>query len=177
MKQVREKQVVRHCHSARVAVPYYRFHTHRWQLLREAERLAGPGPKVRGHSCGFARYAAGEWHARARSARQTLYRWREQFSYRGENPHVVLGQRMAAEYGWHTGYEWEALYQLWNEESGWEPTRHNGQGSGACGIPQSMTSCFGYDARLQIAWGLRYIQGRYGSPSRALAAKHARGWY
>lgn len=95
----------------------------------------------------------------------------------GGNANVALGRQMASAYGWHVGYEWQSLYDLWNHESGWNERAHNTQGSGACGIPQSMTSCFGYDARRQIAWGLRYINGRYGRPSVALGHLRAHNWY
>jgi hypothetical protein len=33
------------------------------------------------------------------------------------------------------------------------------------------------NARTQIAWGLGYIQGRYGNPSNALAHSYRTGWY
>jgi hypothetical protein len=66
------------CYPARAAVPYYRTLTHTWQALRGSERLAGPGPRVRGRSCGFARYAASEWQGRARAAKDTYYRWKEE---------------------------------------------------------------------------------------------------
>lgn len=87
---------------------------------------------------------------------------------------VALGRSMAAAHGW-VGYEWSALYQLWDRESSWSTTAQNP--SGACGIPQSMASCFGGDAAAQIRWGLSYIAGRYKLPSRAWAFWLSNKWY
>lgn len=164
------------CLDARKAVVHYRAVTWRYQAKRSLAGRAGVSPRARGRSCKWTRYAARTWRKRASASRKAYVHWRA-FSYRGSNENVHLGQRMAQSYGWHRGYQWEALYRLWSEESGWDHRKHNYAGSGACGIPQSMTSCFGYSPRAQIGWGLRYIRGRYGSPSVALAAKHAKGWY
>lgn len=86
----------------------------------------------------------------------------------GDVPQAVqLGQQMAAQRGW-TGAEWDALYQLWMRESGWNPRSAN-RSSGACGIPQAYPCSKIPDKSMagQIAWGLSYIAGRYGSPSVA----------
>jgi len=85
---------------------------------------------------------------------------------------VATGQRMAAAKGWD-GEQWLALYQLWNRESKWNPAARNG-GSGACGIPQAypcskLGSAFPGNVEAQIAWGLNYIEGRYGTPAKAWA--------
>jgi len=82
---------------------------------------------------------------------------------------VAMGQQMAAARGW-TGAEWDALYQLWMRESGWNPRSAN-RSSGACGIPQAYPCSKIPDKSTagQIAWGLNYIAGRYGSPSAAWA--------
>jgi hypothetical protein len=85
---------------------------------------------------------------------------------------VAIGQRMAAAKGWD-GEQWLALYQLWNRESKWNPSARN-SGSGACGIPQAypcskLGSAFPGNVEGQIAWGLSYIQGRYGTPAKAWA--------
>ena len=96
---------------------------------------------------------------------------------------LALGKKMAAAYGW-TGAQWNALYALWNRESGWRTTATN-PSSGAYGIPQSLPASkmasAGADWRTnpatQIAWGLRYIKGRYGSPAAAWAHETRFGWY
>lgn len=92
--------------------------------------------------------------------------------------YVALGQRMAAARGW-TGSEWDALYELWNHESGWSPNNYGPwiHGARACGIPQRYP-CGGLDAwspAAQITWGLDYIAGRYGRPSVAWGGWYARG--
>ncbi|WMI33374.1 hypothetical protein SEA_PROVOLONE_54 [Streptomyces phage Provolone] len=95
-----------------------------------------------------------------------------------------IGKALAAERGW-TGAEWEALEELWTNESGWNPHAQNPT-STAYGIAQFLDSTWsGYgipktsDAERQIVAGLRYIAARYGTPSKALAFWHGRypHWY
>ncbi|QMP84598.1 transglycosylase SLT domain-containing protein [Streptomyces phage Endor2] len=95
-----------------------------------------------------------------------------------------LGKAMAAERGW-TGSEWEALEQLWTNESDWNPDAQNPT-STAYGIAQFLDSTWsGYgipktsDPERQIEAGLRYIKARYGKPSAALAFWNNRypHWY
>lgn len=86
-------------------------------------------------------------------------------------------------YGW-TEYDFECLVYLWNRESGWSASSHNG-GTGAHGIPQALPASkmasFGSDyytnGYTQIDWGLNYILNRYGSPSNAWSHFCSRGWY
>jgi uncharacterized protein YabE (DUF348 family) len=84
------------------------------------------------------------------------------------NP-VELGRQMAAERGW-TGSQWTALFNLWDHESGWNPSAKNFW-SGACGIPQAYPCSKITDRSTvgQIRWGLDYIAGKYGTPSAAWA--------
>lgn len=100
---------------------------------------------------------------------------------------VALGEQMAKALGW-TGQQWNALYNLWERESGWSNTAENAT-SGAYGIAQALghgptnqypagpanppTS----SATAQIAWGLMYIKQRYGTPVAAWAHETAYGWY
>lgn len=63
------------CLSARTGVSFYRSATHTWQLLRGAEKLAGPAPRVRGKSCQWARYAVGVWIERTQAAKRSYRRW------------------------------------------------------------------------------------------------------
>lgn len=96
---------------------------------------------------------------------------------------VALGQQMAAAYGW-VGNEWDDLFKLWQQESGWDsgPGSVN-KSSGAYGIPQANPSGGqGHpyalnDAQAQIAWGLQYVKGRYGDPVAAWGHEVAVGWY
>jgi hypothetical protein len=82
------------------------------------------------------------------------------------NP-VELGKQMAAARGW-TDSQWDALYKLWSNESGWNPNARNGS-SGACGIPQAYpcSKIRDMSAAGQISWGLDYIAGKYGNPANA----------
>ena len=87
------------------------------------------------------------------------------------------------QFGWADS-ELQPLINLWNRESGWNPSSHN-RSSGAHGIPQALPgrkmasegSDWVTNGRTQIRWGLKYIRGRYGSPSRAWAHFQSRGWY
>ncbi len=87
------------------------------------------------------------------------------------------------EYGWAES-EIYPLIKLWNRESNWNPHAHNRR-SGAHGIPQALPaskmasagSDYYTNGNTQIRWGLGYIAGRYGSPSRAWAHSQSHGWY
>jgi Transglycosylase SLT domain len=102
----------------------------------------------------------------------------------GNSANQALGQIMAASYGW-TGGQWDALRALWNGESGWNNNAQNPT-STAYGIAQFLNSTWGSvgaskssDPATQIAAGLKYIQGAYGSPSNAYAKWLGRSphWY
>ena len=95
----------------------------------------------------------------------------------------ALANCMAASgYGW-TGPQTTCLDQLWTEESGFSSTAVNAS-SGATGIPQLFPGAHAIpanwsDPRVQIAWGLDYIKGRYGTPCAAWAfeTSHVPNWY
>lgn len=95
---------------------------------------------------------------------------------------MALGRQLAARYGWASGPQWAALVELWNRESGWNNLARNPT-SGAFGIPQALppskmgSAAVAGDAAAQIAWGLRYIRGRYGSPAAALGFHNSHNWY
>ena len=86
-------------------------------------------------------------------------------------------------YGWSEDDYW-ALVNLWNRESGWDIYCYN-TSSGATGIPQALPgnkmASEGDDwetnGETQIRWGLKYIQGRYGSPSGAWGHFLSHNWY
>ncbi len=95
----------------------------------------------------------------------------------------AIGCTMTLDAGWDMG-EFGCLVDLWNRESGWDETAYN-SGSGAYGIPQSLPgdkmASHGDDwetnPATQIAWGLDYIDGRYGSPCGAWSHSESNGWY
>ncbi|HYN29492.1 MAG TPA: hypothetical protein VES95_06440 [Dermatophilaceae bacterium] len=82
--------------------------------------------------------------------------------------------------------QWRCLDQLWMGESEWRHTADN-PASSAYGIPQALPgrkmASAGSDWRTnpvtQIRWGLRYIEGSYGTPCAALDAWQSRSphWY
>ena len=85
------------------------------------------------------------------------------------------------QFGW-TEKDFQALVTLWYRESGWNVYA---QGNGCYGIPQakpgSKMSSQGKDwktnGKTQIRWGLNYIAGRYGNPSKALKHSDKYHWY
>ncbi|MGC5222531.1 hypothetical protein ACPW96_08005 [Micromonospora sp. DT81.3] len=90
----------------------------------------------------------------------------------------------AANYGWGDDQFSSCLVPLWNKESGWNYRAYNAS-SGAFGIPQALPgskmASAGADwqtnAATQVAWGLGYIAGRYGTPCGAWAHSQSVGWY
>ena len=75
-----------------------------------------------------------------------------------------------------SNYEWKALFTLWDRESRWDYTADNPH-SNAYGIPQILNMNEKTPMARQIDLGLKYIQHRYGTPSRALAFHNRHGWY
>ena len=95
----------------------------------------------------------------------------------------AIGLQAVLARGW--GMEqFDCLVALWNRESHWNVYAHN-KSSGAYGIPQSLpgekmatvADDWQTNPATQIEWGLRYIQGRYGSPCGAWAHSEAVHWY
>lgn len=75
------------------------------------------------------------------------------------------------------GADFEALKQLWQKESGWNPNALN-RSSGAHGITQMMPMHGRREgAQAQIDWGIDYILRRYGTPSRAMQHSRETNWY
>lgn len=94
-----------------------------------------------------------------------------------------IAQGMLSSYGWGMD-QWSCLDALWQRESGWNHLAAN-PSSGAYGIPQALPgskmASAGADWQTnpatQIAWGLGYIAGRYGSPCGAWGHSQSVGWY
>lgn len=99
-----------------------------------------------------------------------------------DNAKAIARQMAAANYGWGDG-EFSCLESLWTKESGWNYQAANP--SGAFGIPQSLPGSkmasvapdWQTNAATQIAWGLGYIDGRYGSPCSAWGHSQSVNWY
>ena len=91
----------------------------------------------------------------------------------------VAAKMARNKYGWGAD-EFADIDSIISRESGWNPNAVN-PSSGAYGIPQILPAAhpdsLGLNPREQIRWLLNYIQGRYGSPSQALAFKDKEGWY
>jgi resuscitation-promoting factor RpfB len=95
-----------------------------------------------------------------------------------------IARAMLGSFHWSAARQFPYLDKLWNRESGWRVHAYN-RYSGAQGIPQAdpgrkMASAgpnWSTSATTQIRWGLRYIQGRYGSPRGAWEHEVSAGWY
>ncbi|WP_106816995.1 aggregation-promoting factor C-terminal-like domain-containing protein [Microbacterium timonense] len=95
----------------------------------------------------------------------------------------ATARAMLGSYGWGDD-QFGCLVSLWNKESGWNYQAYN-RSSGAYGIPQALPgskmSSAGADWQTnpatQIAWGLGYISGRYGTPCGAWNHSQSTGWY
>lgn len=95
----------------------------------------------------------------------------------------AAGYAAVKAHGWGDS-EYNCLVSLWNRESGWNVYAYNA-GSGAYGIPQALPGSkmasagpdWQTNAATQIAWGLGYIQGRYGTPCGAWGHSESAGWY
>ena len=84
--------------------------------------------------------------------------------------------------GWSVK-EWRCLQYVWSHESRFNPKARNSD-TGAYGIAQFMPDTWGNykvaktdNAKLQIQYGLRYIEARYGSACAANAHFRSRNWY
>jgi hypothetical protein len=84
------------------------------------------------------------------------------------------GKEELVDFGFSETTEWPCLYDLWQQESGWNVYAEN-PSSGAYGIPQSLPgdkmAAIGADwetnPTTQIIWGLDYIKSVYGTPCAA----------
>ncbi len=74
--------------------------------------------------------------------------------------------------------EWPAFNDIVNSESGWNPNALN-RSSGACGFMQALpcSKIPNHSPEGQIDWGVGYIKGSYGSPSKAWAFHKLNSWY
>jgi hypothetical protein len=85
-----------------------------------------------------------------------------------------IGKEELVDFGFDETTQWPCLYDLWQQESGWNVYADN-TSSGAYGIPQSLPgdkmaaagADWETDPTTQIKWGLGYIQSVYGTPCGA----------
>ena len=95
-----------------------------------------------------------------------------------------IALQMVLDQGWGAEEFNGCLEPLWEKESNWNHTAQNAS-SGAYGIPQSLPgskmASHGDDWQTnpatQIAWGIDYIKGRYGTPCGAWSHSQANNWY
>ena len=86
-------------------------------------------------------------------------------------------------HGWKES-QFSCLDKLWTKESNWQVTADNPTSS-AYGIPQSLPGSkmaskgadWATNPATQIAWGLEYIAGSYGTPCSAWSHSQAVNWY
>lgn len=84
----------------------------------------------------------------------------------------------------HEANQWSCLNTLWQLESGWNIHATNPY-SGAYGIPQALPGSkmgavapdWQTNGLTQVAWGIYYVNVRYGGPCAALNHEYAFGWY
>ncbi len=134
----------------------------------EAERLAAEAA------------AAAEAARLAEEARRLAAEEATRSAQRDPRP---LARTMAAERGWGEE-QFSCLDSLWTKESGWDYAADNPTSS-AYGIPQALPgskmASAGADWETnpitQIAWGLGYIDARYGTPCSAWSHSKANNWY
>jgi hypothetical protein len=85
-----------------------------------------------------------------------------------------IGKAELVDFGFSETTQWPCLYDLWQQESGWNVYADN-TSSGAYGIPQALPgdkmASAGADwetnPTTQIIWGLGYIKSVYGTPCAA----------
>ena len=96
-----------------------------------------------------------------------------------EQNKAIARQLIGDEYRrWDNATQFQCLERLWQAESHWNHRARNKR-TGACGVPQAYPcnkmrdwgKAYGVDYRSnpwpQIAWGLHYIDKRYGTPCKA----------
>lgn len=96
---------------------------------------------------------------------------------------AIARDMMASQYGWGDD-QFGCLVALWNRESHWNANAYN-PSSGAGGIPQALPASkmasagadWQTNPATQIAWGLGYISGRWGTPCGAWDHSESAGWY
>jgi hypothetical protein len=146
-------------------------------LGKQTKAIVAQQAKIKAALAAAARKAAEEEAARARA-----------LANRGYQPGVTDPKEMARQilenkFGYGSN-QFECFDNIIMRESKWRVDATN-PSSGAYGIPQALPgskmASVGSDWRsnpaTQIIWGVRYMEGRYGSPCAAWSFKSANGWY
>lgn len=126
--------------------------------------------------------------AKQRAKTEAATRYAEQVEKLGYDPKTtdprdIAKAMMLKVYEWGAD-EFTCVDKIWTQESNWQWNAENPT-SGAYGIPQSLPASklatagddWKTNPATQIAWGLKYIKERYGTPCQAWAFKRGAGWY
>ena len=97
-----------------------------------------------------------------------------------KSPKAIARELATKKHKWKSAKQWNCLEKLWHRESGWKV--HAGNPGRAYGIPQAlpgkkMGAGWRHSATAQIKWGIKYIDGRYGSPCAADKHQRTKHWY
>lgn len=119
----------------------------------------------------------------AEAAESSSSGWAPPFATPDPGTAQAIAYNMVKAKGWGDD-QFACLVALWNKESGWRVNAYNAS-SGAYGIPQALPGSkmgsagadWETNPATQIAWGLGYIGGRYGTPCGAWSHSQSVGWY
>jgi hypothetical protein len=146
-------------------------------LGKQTKAIAAQQAKIKAALAAAARKAAEEKAARARALANRGYQPGV------TDPREIARQILKNKFGYGSN-QFECFNNIIMRESKWKVDATN-PSSGAYGIPQALPgskmASEGSDWRTnpatQIIWGVKYMEGRYGSPCAAWSFKAANGWY
>jgi Transglycosylase SLT domain len=146
-------------------------------LGKQTKAIAAQQAKIKAALAAAARKAAEEKAARARALANRGYQPGV------TDPREIARQILKNKFGYGSN-QFECFDNIIMRESKWKVDATN-PSSGAYGIPQALPgskmASEGSDWRTnpatQIIWGVKYMEGRYGSPCAAWSFKAANGWY
>jgi hypothetical protein len=146
-------------------------------LGKQTKAIAAQQAKIKAALAAAARKAAEEKTACARALANRGYQPGV------TDPREIARQILKNKFGYGSN-QFECFNNIIMRESKWKVDATN-PSSGAYGIPQALPgskmASEGSDWRTnpatQIIWGVKYMEGRYGSPCAAWSFKAANGWY
>lgn len=153
------------------------------QRKAEEEAAAAAAAQAAAEAAAAAAQAEAEAAAAAQAAAKATARPAVNVNVDPASAQGIARTMASSSYGWGDD-QFSCLVALWDKESGWNAGAYNAS-SGAYGIPQALPgskmASAGADwetnPATQIAWGLGYISGRYGSPCGAWDHSTSVGWY